>query len=89
MSYCVKCIVKGHVQGVFYRDTTRQQAHHLNIKGHAVNLLDGSVEVIACGEEHKVKQLQAWLWKGPKQAVVENVICDEIDGEILGGFIVG
>ena len=42
---CVRCIVSGKVQGVFFRDSTRDQASRLNIKGHAKNLSNGSVSM--------------------------------------------
>lgn len=89
MSYCIKCIVKGRVQGVFYRDTTRSKAHELNLAGHAYNLMNGDVEVVACGTEEKVRQLQEWLWQGPKHAVVHDVTCEVVEGDIEGGFVIG
>lgn len=87
MSYCIKCIVSGTVQGVFYRASTQDRARQLGLTGHAYNLNNGDVEVVACGEEDKVKQLQQWLWQGPEHAVVKDVKCQQIDGEALGGFV--
>jgi len=89
MSYCVKCIVKGRVQGVFYRAFTQDKAQQLHLKGHAYNMNNGDVEVVVCGKEDKVKQLQEWLWKGPDYAVVESVDCEVIEGDVEGGFVVG
>ena len=43
-------IVTGRVQGVFFRASTREQAQHLGLRGHAKNLADGSVEVLAAGD---------------------------------------
>ncbi|MED5461716.1 MAG: acylphosphatase, partial [Pseudomonadota bacterium] len=43
--------VTGDVQGVFFRATTQTVAERLGVNGHAVNLLDGSVEVRACGDD--------------------------------------
>jgi len=50
MKECRKFRVKGRVQGVWFREPTRQQASGLGIKGSAINLPDGSVEVLACGK---------------------------------------
>lgn len=89
MSYCVKCIVKGKVQGVFYRDSTRSIARQLDLTGHAYNLVSGDVEIVACGKKENVKQLQEWLWQGPEHADVKDVICEEVLGDIEGGFVIG
>jgi acylphosphatase len=89
MSYCVKCIVKGQVQGVFYRASTQEKARQLHLKGHAYNILNGDVEVVACGKRENVKQLQQWLWDGPVDAIVEDVNCEFFEGDVLGEFITG
>jgi acylphosphatase len=68
-----RCLVSGRVQGVFYRASTAEQARRLGITGHAKNLPDGRVEVLACGEDAKVKELIDWLWKGPPAAEVRSV----------------
>lgn len=72
---CVRCIVSGRVQGVWFRETTRQQAVALGLTGSAVNLPDGTVEVVACGEEAAVKELQRWLWRGSPMSRVQAVNC--------------
>ncbi|MGM0434749.1 MAG: acylphosphatase, partial [Pseudomonadota bacterium] len=51
---CVLARVEGRVQGVSFRDSTRIQAQRLGITGYARNQPDGSVEVLACGEERAV-----------------------------------
>ena len=69
----VRSIIHGRVQGVFFRDTARHVARKLNIKGSAVNLSDGTVEVIAEGAANEVKQFQSWLAIGPDMATVTKV----------------
>ena len=86
---CKKCIVSGQVQGVWYRDTTRRKAQELSIRGHAVNLPDGSVEVIACGTPEAVTQLAEWLWTGSPMSNVTRVECQDISPVPTNGFSIG
>ena len=78
-SICIHCTVFGKVQGVFFRVSTREQALRLNIRGHAKNLNNGNVEVIACGELRAVEQLKKWLQQGPKNSQVKDVVCEALD----------
>jgi acylphosphatase len=82
MPLCLRCVVSGQVQGVFYRASTRHEAERLGVTGYARNLADGSVEVLACGEKGAVEALSAWLAKGPSQANVTNVSCGVLDDAI-------
>ncbi len=66
-------IVSGRVQGVAFRAYTRQQALALGLRGHAVNLRDGRVEVLALGDAESIDRLGAWLWQGSPLARVEDV----------------
>ena len=70
---CRMCWVSGRVQGVFYRGTAQSRALQLGITGHARNLDDGRVEVLACGEASRVQRLIDWLWIGPTAAHVTAV----------------
>ena len=54
-------IVRGKVQGVWFRASTREQAERLGLDGHARNLGDGSVEVIAIGDAEALDALERWL----------------------------
>lgn len=71
-------LVKGRVQGVFFRDSTRRVAERLGITGHAINLADGSVEVVCYGAEQALDELENWLGEGPPMSRVTAV-----DGERL------
>ena len=79
MTICKQCFVSGRVQGVFYRDSTRQQAEKLQLTGYAKNLHDGRVEVVVCGSEVSVEQLCKWLWRGSEYSAVSDVDCQEIE----------
>ncbi len=65
MSQCRRFLVTGSVQGVFYRAATQETARRLGLTGWVRNLADGGVELVACGDETKLKQLEEWLWQGP------------------------
>ena len=83
---CIKAIISGRVQGVFFRESTRQQAVQLGITGHANNLSNGCVEVLACGEEEHVNQLIHWLQRGPEYARVSSVEIQELKIDSPSGF---
>ena len=70
---CKKCLVGGRVQGVFYRATAARRARELGIDGHARNLPDGRVEVLACGDEAAVGIFAEWLWTGSSASRVTSV----------------
>jgi acylphosphatase len=74
-----RCYVAGRVQGVFYRASTRSRAQALGLTGHARNLPDGRVEVLACGEQPAVEALCEWLWHGPPAAEVTSVDVETVD----------
>jgi acylphosphatase len=70
---CKKCLVSGRVQGVFYRATCERRARELGVFGHALNLPDGRVEVLACGEAARVREFIEWLWEGSAASRVDAV----------------
>jgi len=76
---CRQFKVTGRVQGVFFRVSTRDVAVPLKITGHAVNLPDGSVEVLACGEPAAVAEFEQWLHNGPPMASVTPVEWIDVD----------
>jgi len=65
--------IRGHVQGVNYRSSTRQQAMLLGLTGWVKNLRGGQVEVVAEGNEDALKELVSWCRRGPEWATVEEV----------------
>ncbi len=87
---CRRCVVSGRVQGVWFRAATQQQARRLGLTGSAVNLPDGRVTVLACGEPQALDALQAWLWEGPELARVTGVACEDVDTvPSVDGFTTG
>ena len=65
--------VGGRVQGVYYRATAREVARSLGLSGWVRNLPDGRVEIIAEGEEEKLRKFIDWCWEGPPAARVTSV----------------
>ncbi len=83
---CIKAVISGKVQGVFFRQGTLLKARELGLTGWAKNLPNGDVEIMACGERDPIMLLTEWLWEGPKAAEVSNVIWNEIDWEKFDTF---
>jgi len=81
----MRYFVSGHVQGVFFRASTRQQAERLGLQGWAVNLPDGRVEVLAVGPPAAVQQLGEWLHDGPPMAQVLSVGTAPADAAEVSG----
>jgi acylphosphatase len=81
--------ITGKVQGVFFRASTRDVATRLGMAGHARNLPDGSVEVLAAGSADAQASLERWLNQGPPSAEVANVTCEAVDGVPPEGFTTG
>lgn len=73
MTDCFRYRIHGRVQGVWFRESARKQAEQLGITGYAVNFPDGTVDILACGEEDSLKQLESWLRHGPPLARVHKV----------------
>lgn len=86
MTICMRYLVSGKVQGVFFRASTRLEAERLKITGYARNLPDGRVEVLACGDADAVDQLRNWLTRGPSQARVAGVSSEPVPVQELAGF---
>ena len=77
------------MQGVFFRDSTRAEALALGLDGHAVNLADGTVEVLARGPEEALDALERWLERGPPHARVDAVESSPCEAVPPPGFTVG
>ena len=69
----VHIFVSGLVQGVFFRENTRQEAEKLGINGWVKNLPDGKVEAVFEGDRNKVEEMIEWSKKGSSPAKVENI----------------
>jgi acylphosphatase len=66
-------IVRGHVQGVGYREFARQRGQEIGVTGIVHNLDDGNVEVIASGTPEQLDTLAGYLHRGPRFSDVHGV----------------
>jgi acylphosphatase len=69
----VELIIRGRVQGVFFRAATKREALRLGLTGWVKNRTDGTIEVLAEGEEDAVRDLAGWSHHGPSAARVDSV----------------
>jgi acylphosphatase len=72
-------IVRGRVQGVWFRASTAERAAALGLRGRAQNRADGTVIVHAAGTLPALESLIAWLHRGPPLARVDSVEIEVID----------
>jgi acylphosphatase len=83
-----RVVVHGHVQGVFFRDTTRREASRRGVAGWVTNRPDGAVEAVFEGASADVDALVAFAREGPRGADVADVEVFEEDPEGLSDFSV-
>lgn len=74
--------IRGKVQGVFFRLTTKAVADQVGVRGFVVNLKDGSVYIEAEGDDFALDSLLEFCQEGPEGAIVESVEIEE--GELKG-----
>jgi len=77
----VRLVIKGKVQGVFYRATAKDVADELGIKGWIKNLPDRNVEIKATATEDTLQKFIDWCKQGPPKARVDEVIVEELSLE--------
>lgn len=69
----IQLVVRGRVQGVYFRASAQREARQLGLTGWVKNRKDGAVEVVCEGEEDQVKDFLAWAQTGPSTARVDKV----------------
>ena len=65
--------VSGTVQGVYFRQNTKDVATRHNVTGWVRNLQDGRVEAVFEGGEMDVNEVIEWCHVGPPKAKVDDV----------------
>ena len=73
----IHLLIKGKVQGVFYRATAKKVADNLGLTGWIKNTKDDDVEATVTGDKDKLQEFINWCKHGPEKAEVENVIATQ------------
>jgi acylphosphatase len=68
-----RVFISGRVQGVWFRESCREQATSLGITGWVRNLSDGRVEAVLEGPDGAIERMVAWCAEGPRHADVDSV----------------
>ncbi len=84
----ISIIVSGKVQGVFFRQSTREKAREIGVNGRINNQADGNVYIIATGTETQLDALAAWCRNGPPKADVVSVDIRELPLQYFEQFTV-
>jgi acylphosphatase len=81
-------VVRGSVQGVFFRAETRDRARSLGLAGWVRNAADGSVEGVFEGEDERVESMVEWCRRGPRGARVDDVNVTWSEAQDEHGFAI-
>jgi acylphosphatase len=84
----VNLIIKGKVQGVYYRYAAKEEADKLGITGWVQYINEGRVEIMATGTQEDLDQFIEWCNKGPEKAYVTDVIVTPLSEESFEAFSV-
>lgn len=83
-----RVVVRGFVQGVFFRDSLRRLAERRGVAGWVANRADGSVEAVLEGPASTVDELVEWMREGPRGARVDELESSREEPEGMTGFAV-
>jgi acylphosphatase len=84
----ISIIVSGKVQGVWYRQSTREMALILGITGEVRNLADGRVYIVATGSKEQLEKLVGWSKQGSEKARVTGIEIQDISFQQFDGFAI-
>jgi acylphosphatase len=84
-----RVVVRGRVQGVFFRVETRDRARSLGLSGWIRNTPDGSVEAVFEGDRERIESMLAWCRRGPSLARVDDVQTEWEEPVGEAGFTTG
>ena len=82
----VRLIIKGKVQGVFYRATAKDVADLIGVRGWVKNLPDDNVEIVASASEDVLQKFIGWCKQGPPKARVDDVKVEELGLQQFNNF---
>ena len=82
----VHIMIKGKVQGVFFRASAKEKASALGVKGWVKNTREGDVESVASGNEKQLEAFIEWCRQGPSKAKVTSLEVTPINDQSFEGF---
>jgi len=82
----VHLVIKGNVQGVYYRASAKEKANELGVKGWIKNSRGGHVEAIASGNKEQLEKFIEWCRQGPKHAEVSDIVVTKREEENFNDF---
>ena len=88
MLQTISIIVKGKVQGVFFRQSSKERALMLGITGKVMNLQNGDVKIIATGTGEQLKAFTDWCKHGPPKAKVISIKIIELPIQLFDNFTI-
>jgi acylphosphatase len=88
MEQTISITVSGMVQGVYYRQSTKEKALELGVSGVVKNLPGGNVHILATGTADQLDQLVQWCKKGPPHAKVTGVQVENVTPQVFMGFVI-
>jgi acylphosphatase len=84
----IHAIIKGKVQGVFYRATAKKKADEIGVKGWIANTDAGDVEVVCSGTKEQLKEFIEWCRQGPPLSKVEDVETTDTNEQQFAAFVI-
>jgi len=81
-----RLVIRGWVQGVWFRESMRREAEALGVAGWVRNRTDGTVEALVEGTPEAVDAIVRWAHRGPETAEVIAVEHATVPVQNLAGF---
>jgi acylphosphatase len=82
----VHLIIKGRVQGVFFRATAKDVADEIGVKGWVKNTEEGHVEIMGSGTDEQLQKFVDWCKVGPRKAIVTSVTSTQMPDQYFDEF---
>jgi acylphosphatase len=79
-------VVKGTVQGVYFRASAKTRADELGVVGWVKNTREGHVEILATGNDYAINEFVNWCRVGPTHAVVSTIDIEKMDLRLFNEF---
>ena len=84
----IHLLIKGKVQGVFYRASAKKKAEELGVTGWVKNTTEGHVELVATGSVETLEAFTEWCRKGPQKALVTDLVSFPCQSMQFNSFVI-